>query len=257
MSALARFVLAAALAGACKPRPDPYAVVPLVPGGGQGDASTGVIDPAHPRVVPAVPHDAAAPVRFRHLDGGVPQRALGVDFGITRAALAQRNAAAGITCRDADEYVFCPRALVPLPVASAVVTYEFCGPSLCAVALDGTRTRDEALMVREFDALAAMLEAEVGPASVVIRRAGTGCRGHLPLCLTSRQAEYSARWSWRDGPQVSLSVDQLEEDALLAQVAVAWLSRERVTWDAGPPPPHPLVLARRDAGAGPDAAAGR
>jgi hypothetical protein len=138
-----------------------------------------------------------------------------------------------------------------VPLARVVVSYEFCGDSLCSVALDGTRTRDEAMMVREFDALAAMLQTRLGAPSIQVRRAGSGCSGHLPLCLTSRQAEYSARWSWRDGPQVSLSVDALEDDALVAQVALAWLARERVTWDAGPPPPHPL-LATRDAGA-PDA----
>ncbi len=126
-----------------------------------------------------------------------------------------------------------------------VVSYEFCGDSLCSVALDGTRTRDEALMVREFDALAAMLQTQLGAPSIQVRRAGSGCSGHLPLCLTSRQAEYSARWSWRNGPQVSLSVDALEDDALVAQVAMAWLTRERVTWDAGPPPPAPA--SARDA----------
>lgn len=245
---LARWVLAAALAASCKRRPDPYAVVPLVPYALRVDASTGVFDPSRPRAAPpSAPRDASV-VHFQHIDGGVPARALGVDFGTSRADLAARNLAAHVTCRDADEYTFCPRALVPLPLETVVVTYEFCGASLCSVALDGTRTRDEALMVREFDALGAMLREQLGAPSILVRRTGSGCSGHLPLCLTSRQAEYSARWSWRDGPQVSLSVDQLEEDALLAQVAVAWLSRERVNWDAGPPPPHPL-LARRDASA--------
>lgn len=243
----ATLVLAVTLAAACKPRRDPYAVVPLVPSAFAPDASATVLDPSRRAVTPRAAHDAGT-IRFQHIDRAVPTRALGVEFGAARADIAQRNRAASITCRDADEYMFCPRALVPVPVQSAVITYEFCGSSLCGVALDGTRTRDEALMVREFEQLAGMLRTELGEPSIQVRRAGSGCSGHLPLCLTSRQAEYSARWSWRDGPQVSLSVDQLEEDALLAQVAVAWLSRERVTWDAGPPPPHPL-LARRDAGA--------
>lgn len=241
-------VLAATLATACKPRRDPYAVEPLVPLTPSTDASAGVLDPARPRAAPTVPARDASVVRFQHSEGAAPNGALGVEFGMSRADLAARNRAANIVCRDADEYTFCPRALVPVPVAGAVITYEFCGPTLCAVALDGTRTRDETLMVREFDQLAEMLRGALGEPSVQMRRRGSGCTGHLPLCLTARQAEYSARWSWRDGPQVALSVDQLEEDALLAQVAVTWLSRERVTWDAGPPPPHPL-LARRDAGA--------
>lgn len=233
-------VALAMLAVACKPRPDPYAVVPLVPRDTTADAGT----------APRARRDAGV-IRFQHMDGGVPAEVLGVTFGTTRAALLLRNRTAAVPCRESAEYVFCERALVPVPLARVVVSYEFCGDSLCSVALDGTRTRDEAMMVREFDALAAMLQTRLGAPSIQVRRAGSGCSGHLPLCLTSRQAEYSARWSWRDGPQVSLSVDALEDDALVAQVALAWLARERVTWDAGPPPPHPL-LATRDAGA-PDA----
>lgn len=230
----------AMLVVACKPRHDPYAVVPLVPRSETPDAGA----------APRARRDAGV-IHFQHMDGRVPSEALGVAFGTTRAALQLRNRGAAIPCRESAEYVFCERALVPLPLARVVVSYEFCGDSLCSVALDGTRTRDEALMVREFDALAGMLQSQLGAPSIQVRRAGSGCSGHLPLCLTSRQAEYSARWSWRQGPQVSLSVDALEDDALVAQVAVAWLARERVTWDAGPPPPHPL-LATRDAGA-PDA----
>lgn len=225
---------------ACKPRHDPYAVVPLVPRDPSADAGA-----------PTRARRDAGVIRFQHVDGGVPAEALGVTFGTPRAALLQRNRAAAVPCRESAEYVFCERALVPVPLARVVVSYEFCGDALCSVALDGTRTRDEALMVREFDALAGMLQAQLGAPSIQVRRAGSGCSGHLPLCLTSRQAEYSARWSWRDGPQVSLSIDALEDDALVAQVAMAWLTRERVAWDAGPPPPHPL-LATRDAGA-PDA----
>lgn len=230
----------ALLTAACKPARDPYAVEPLVPRSRGVDAGA-----------PARARRDAAVIRFQHADGGAPSAALGVEFGTTRAALLERNRAATVPCRESGEYVFCERALVPVPVRQMVVSYEFCGDSLCSVALDATRTRDEALMVREFEALAGMLGEQLGSPSIQVRRAGTGCSGHLPLCLTSRQAEYSARWSWRSGPQVSLSVDALEDDALVGQVALAWLTRERLTWDAGPPPPHPL-LAARDAGA-PDA----
>jgi hypothetical protein len=240
-------LLALTLASACKPRPDPYAVVPLVPSASRADASSGALDPSRPRA-PRPSRDASV-VRFQTRDGGAPVQALGVAFGSARAELAARNRAAAVPCRDADEYTFCERALVPVPLRAVVVTYEFCGASLCSVALDGTRTRDEALMVREFDQLAAMLQGELGEPSIQLRRVGAGCSGHLSMCLASRQAEYSARWTWRDGPQVSLSVDPLEDDALVAQVAVAWLSPQRVTWDAGPPPPHPLLAAARDAGA--------
>lgn len=225
----------ALLALGCKARHDPYAVVPLVPPGSVRDAG-------------ARPRRDAGVIHFQHMANSAPTEALGVAFGATRADVLQRNRAAAIPCRESAEYVFCERALAPVPLARLVVSYEFCGATLCGVALDGTRTRDEALMVREFDALSGMLRAQLGAPSIQIRRAGSGCSGHLPLCLTSRQAEYSARWSWRGGPQVSLSVDALEDDALVAQVAVAWLTRERVSWDAGPPPPHPL-LAARDAGA--------
>lgn len=228
----------ALLAVACKPPRDPYAVEPLVPRSATTDAGA----PAR-----RAARDAAV-VHFQQATGGGPTEALGVRFGMARAELLQRNRAASVPCREAGEYVFCERALTPVALTQVVVSYEFCGDALCSVALDGTRTRDEALMVREFESLAAMLQTQLGAPSIQVRRAGSGCRGHLPLCLTSRQAEYSARWSWRGGAQVSLSVDPMEDDALVAQVAVAWLTRERLTWDAGPPPPHPL-LAARDAGA--------
>jgi hypothetical protein len=91
-----------------------------------------------------------------------------------------------------------------------LVTYEFCGAALCSVAVDATRTDDEDILLREYDQLLEFTRGSLGAPISSARRIGPGCRGHLPLCLTSRQSQINARWSWPNGPQVELSVDQLE-----------------------------------------------
>jgi hypothetical protein len=155
-----------------------------------------------------------------------PDGALGVRWGMTRAEIQQRNTAETIECRTSREYMFCRRALVPVAVAS-VVTYEFCGEGLCAVAIDGPRTRDESQMNASFEQLLTMVKNTLGDPSDEARRAGAGCPGHLALCLGSKQAELVARWTWRNGPQVQLSVDQDEQNAFEAVASVTWLSAER------------------------------
>ncbi len=95
-------VALALLVVACKPRHDPYAVVPLVPRDPTPDAGA----------PPRARRDAGV-IRFQHVDGGVPAEALGVTFGTTRAALLLRNRTAAVPCRESAEYVFCERALVP------------------------------------------------------------------------------------------------------------------------------------------------
>lgn len=221
---------------ACKPRHEPGEVERLVP-----LTSAPVAAPSEPvsqRPSPARPSRArgdAGTAAFIS-DRPAPRGALGVDFGAPKAEILQRNAAAHIECRDAAPYLFCPRPLVQVPVP-ALITYEFRGDRLSSVALDATRTRDEAVLAREYDALLAWVSASLGAPALQHRRVGPGCAGHLPLCLTSHQSELSAHWPWRDSAQVMLSVDQTEDDALMAQAAVTWLSPAQLhdaASDAGP-----------------------
>lgn len=208
----------ALLPAACRsrtPRPALGVVVPLVPDAGQAPRA------AAPNGRP----DASTFTLIR--DRPPPAGALGVRFGQTRAEVLALHVTAAIPCRPSGEYLFCNAPLETLPVR-VMVTYEFCGAGLCSVAVDGTRTEDEDLLVREYDALLEASRRSLGAPIAEARRIGPGCRGHLPLCLTSRQSQLNARWSWPDGPQVELSVDQLEDDALQAQAAVTWLSAERV-----------------------------
>jgi hypothetical protein len=167
---------------------------------------------------------------------------------MTRAAVLEAHRAASIECRDSREYIFCRRALteVPLPV---VVTYEFCGEGLCGVAIDATATRDEAAMASHFDQLHALVVGALGPPSDEARTIGAGCTGHLALCLASKQSELTARWAWRDGPHVQLSVDQDEEDAFRGLASVTWLSAERARRQEAADEAAPAAV---DAGAAPD-----
>ncbi len=213
-------LLALALAApTCRRRENPFAIVPLVaPGRDAGRSARDGSASRRPRATPYRPIT----------DRPAPRAALGVDFGTERAALLARYRAITTECRDRGRFVFCPRALAPLAVGT-VVTYEFCRDRVCGIAIDGTRTRDEELMAREYERLVGLVRADLGEPVAVVHRVGQGCTGHLPLCLTSRQAEFSARWAWTDGPQVSVTVDQLEDDALMAQAAVTWLSAEGVS----------------------------
>ncbi len=225
MSAYARvtaIVVALTLFAACKDRSriDTRAVIPLVPG---AHAETAGTDAGRARA-------SNAPLTHRAVryiaDRPAPTGALGVRWGMTRAEVAALHTAATIECRDSGEYVFCRRALVEVPV-QGVVTYEFCGAALCAVSIDGPSTRDEAALSTQFDSLVAMTRRAIGDPSDEGRSMGAGCAGHLALCLASKQAEMSAHWTWRDGPQVQVSVDQDEEDAFKALAAVTWFSAER------------------------------
>lgn len=159
-------------------------------------------------------------------DRPVPEGALGVHWGMSRTALLAAHRTAAIECRESREYVFCRRALAAVPLP-AVVTYEFCHEALCSVAIDAQPTRDESLMSAQFDQLYEMVVRTLGPPSDEARTIAAGCTGHLALCLASKQSELTARWAWRDGPHVQLSVDQDEEDAFRALASVTWLSAER------------------------------
>lgn len=215
-------VVALSLAAACKDRSriDTRAVIPLVPNAG---AAPTAADAGRARASNA-PRTHRA-VRYI-TDRPAPTGALGVRWGMTRAEVSALHAGASIECRDSGEYVFCRRALVDVPV-QGVVTYEFCGAALCAVSIDGPSTRDEAALANHFDGLVAMTRRAIGDPSDEGRSMGPGCAGHLALCLASKQAEMSAHWTWRDGPQVQVSVDQDEEDAFKALAAVTWFSAER------------------------------
>jgi hypothetical protein len=236
---IARPALALALLAlvACRREPvDTRAITPLVPRGSSAlDAGA------------ARPASGSRPRRgVRYIaDRPAPDGALGARWGMTRAALLEAHRAAGGECRDSREYVFCRRALAPVPLP-VVVTYEFCGEGLCSVAIDVAATRDEAQLSAHFDQLYGMVVRTLGPPSDEARTVGPGCAGHLALCLASRQAELTARWAWRAGPHVQLSVDQDEEDAFRALASVTWLSAERARRqeaadesglaDAGAPP---------------------
>ncbi|MEZ4408978.1 MAG: hypothetical protein R3A52_21275 [Polyangiales bacterium] len=236
------FVIVVAIASlhGCRRNREPRVgeVVPLVP-------------PAE-RVAPLRPSPSTEPERSvpppAARDSGVafgrwvegrpaPTGALGVRFGATRDEVRQRNADAGVTCRDADPYVFCPRATVD-GAPPAIVTYEFCGDRLCTVALDGARTREPPAMLMEFDALVAMVQRELGPPPTRIRSLAAGCSSQA-VCLHAGQSRLLARWAWHDGPEVSVVVDQVEDDQFVAQAAVTWISADRVRQgipDPGPPP---------------------
>lgn len=239
-SHLAIALLSLAACRSREPRPALGVVVPLVP---RADPSLTVPSPAT-RDRP----DASTFTLIR--DRPAPAGALGVRFGQTVADVTALHRAASIPCRPSGEYLFCEGPLEPVPVR-VLVTYEFCGAALCSVAVDATRTEDEDVLMREYDSLLEFARRSLGAPITVARRVGPGCRGHLPLCLTSRQSQLNARWSWPDGPQVELSVDQLEDDALQAQAAITWLSTERVHR----PAPDPVRDAAVDAAARPDASA--
>lgn len=155
-----------------------------------------------------------------------PSGALGVRFGMTRAEVAALNTAATIRCRDSGEYLFCARALVPVRT-EALATYEFCADHLCSVALDGTRTRDEARVASDYLALAEIARGEMGAPSTESHHVSPGCAGHLALCLASKQAEYTVRWTWRSGFQAMVTADQDENDAFLAQVSLTYITGAR------------------------------
>lgn len=234
-------VLALAACRSRNPQPALGVVVPLVP---RSDRSA-----TEPSVAAADRPDAATFTLIR--DRAAPAGALGVTFGQTVADVTALHRTANIPCHPSGEYLFCEGALTPLPVR-VLVTYEFCGAALCSVAVDATRTDDEDILLREYDRLLEFTRGSLGAPISSARRIGPGCRGHLPLCLTSRQSQINARWSWPNGPQVELSVDQLEDDALQAQAAITWLSTERVHR----PAPDPVRDAAVDTAATPrDAAA--
>jgi hypothetical protein len=228
-----RTLLCLVALAACRsrnPRPALGVVVPLVPR-----------DDRPPAAAPRDRPDASTFSLIR--DRPAPAGALGVTFGQTPDAVVALHRAANIPCRPSGEYLFCDAPLQPVPVR-VLVTYEFCGAAgLCSVAVDGTRSDDEDLLMREYDQLLEFARASLGAPISSARRIGPGCRGHLPLCLTSRQSALNARWSWPDGPQIELSVDQLEDDALQAQAAVTWLSADRVHR----PAPDPVRDAAADA----------
>ena len=223
------------LAGCRDRRPVPGTVVPLV----------------DPRTAAAlVPPGPGAPTSDRPSsetfalirDRPPPAGALGVRFGEPRAAILARHRTAAVPCRESREYVFCNAPLEPVPVP-VLVTYEFCGDALCSVAVDATRTSDEAVLMREFDQLLAFARGTLGTPIHEARHIAPGCRGHLPVCLPSRQSQLDARWSWPDGPQVEVSVDPMEDDALQAQTGVTWLSAERVRHPAPDPATTPVDAA--------------
>lgn len=204
----------------CKERGGPRGVVPLVQGGGAR-----AVDASAPATQPRRAGRARRSVRYI-TDRPAPDGALGVRWGMTRAEVLQLNQAASIECRASREYTFCRRALndVGLPV---VATYEFCGEGLCAVAIDAPRTRDESQMTGNYDRLLTTVKQSLGDPSDEARVLGPGCAGHVALCFASKQSELTARWAWRDGPQVQLSVDQDESDAFQAIASVTWLSAAR------------------------------
>ena len=243
---LAAVSLAFALSSACKgrERADLRRVTPLVPGARAPVAEAP--DAGRPRASNAQRTHRA--VRYI-ADRPAPDGALGLRWGVTRADVAARNAAVAITCRDSGEYTFCPRALVEASVAG-VVTYEFCASGLCAVSIDAAATRDEAAVTGQFERLAAMVRQSLGEPSDEARSVGPGCAGHLALCLASKQAELAARWTWRDGPQVQVSIDQDEEDAFQALAAVTWFSAERARRQE---PAEPSAAPAGDAGERTDA----
>ncbi len=233
------------LAG-CKPARDPRAVERLVPLG-QSIPPQGPAGDRHGAPEAGsrsgTPDASAAAVTIT--DRPAPQGALGVHWGMSRAEVTQANRAAGVTCRDSQEYLFCPRAMVPVPT-QVIATYEFCGDLLCAVALDGVRTRDEVRIDADYGAMLGVVQSELGAPAVSARRVAAGCTGHLALCLTSRQAELRARWSWHDGSQGMVSADQDESDAFLAQVSATYLSPERAR--RGDPAAPAYITTETDAG---------
>ncbi len=236
-------VLLLGSAVACKPRRAPIGEIErLVPLTGLESADAGPPDAGPSRRGRAV---AVHPITDRPPVAG----ALGVRFGMTRPEVLGQHRPG--ECRDDGRYTFCTRSLVTLPVDGAVVTYEFCGATLCGVALDATRTRDEALLQREFDALRQWVHRDLGTPSHAENRVGPGCSGHLSLCLASHQAVLAARWQWPAGPQVAVSADSLEDDALQAQVAATWLSTAGVAAQVDPaaPTPDAGALPTRDGGA--------
>jgi hypothetical protein len=178
--------------------------------------------------------------------------ALGARFGLSRADLAARNREAQARCRDRGAFTFCNKALVPLPL-DAVVSYEFCGDRLCAVAVDATVTRDEDQLVQDYERLTELARGELGAPASEARRVGEGCRGHLAICLTSRRADFSTRWLWQSGEQALVSIDQTEDDALQAQAGATFLSAERARRQD--PVDDPLALSLL-ADAGPSDALG-
>lgn len=232
-------LLALAACRSREPRPALGVVVPLVPRSDRAPAA-------------AAPRDRPDASTFTLItDRAPPAGALGVTFGQTVEQVTALHRAANIPCRPSGEYLFCEGALQPVPVR-VLVSYEFCGAALCSVAVDATRTEDEDVLTREYDALLEFARASLGAPITAARRIGPGCRGHLPLCLTSRQSQLNTRWSWPDGPRVELSVDQREDDALQAQAALTWLSAGRVHR----PAPDPVRDAAADgATAAPDDAA--
>ena len=112
---LAAVSLAFALSSACKgrERADLRRVTPLVPGARAPVAEAP--DAGRPRASNAQRTHRA--VRYI-ADRPAPDGALGVRWGMTRAAVLEANRASSIECRDSREYVFCRRALteVPLPI---------------------------------------------------------------------------------------------------------------------------------------------
>lgn len=243
MASLRALWLVGLLGVGCKARPQPAgAVERLVP---LSATPTDAGNVAAQRAAAAARRTPIHPIT----DRPAPTGGLGARFGMTRAEVTALHPAGD--CRGSGRYAFCNHALVAVPV-QGVVTYEFCNDHVCGIAIDGSRTRDEAQMGREYDSFLAMLRRDLGAPSTEAKRAGPGCSGHLSLCLASHQADYSAKWSWEGGTQVVLSVDQLEDDALMAQAAVTWLNPEGVAAQTEDSTPVPVT---RDGGAAPDAGA--
>lgn len=237
MNALRVGLLSVALLG-CKRPSDPRAIERLVPDRvGSADGDSGRVMP------PSRARADAAVVRVLS-DRPEPAAALGVRFGMTRPEVAALNTAASIRCRDSGEYLFCARALVPVRT-EALATYEFCADHLCSVALDATRTRDEARIASDYLALAEVARAELGAPSTEASHVAPGCTGHLALCLASKQAEYTVRWTWHSGFQAMVTADQDENDAFMAQVSLTYITGARARQpeatpvDASLPPPRP------------------
>jgi hypothetical protein len=238
-------MLPLALMAACKrtPRHDPRAVIPLVPGG-----PTPTEDAGRRSLAPRAQQTHHANRAIAYItDRPAADGALALRWGTPRADLAARNTTAHIECRDSSEYTFCRRALVELPLPG-VITYEFCGASgLCAISIDCESTRDEARLADHYDRLLALVRASLGAPSDAARRIAPGCAGHLALCLTSKQSELTARWTWREGPQVQLSVDQDEENAFQAIASVTWFSAERARRQDAIEAPSPSARLLGDA----------
>lgn len=235
-------ILALLVCAGCKPPRDPRAVERLVPlsASPQPDRDPSPsADPARPAVRP---HARDAGVLRVVSDRPEPAAALGVRFGMTRAEVSALNRAAAVNCRDADEYMFCGRALVPVRT-EVVATYEFCADRLCSVALDGTRTRDEGRIASDYLVLTEIARAELGAPSAEAHHVAPGCAGHLALCLASKQAEYTTRWTWHQGFQAMVSADQDETDAFMAQVSVTYLTGERARRPEPPAPATPTHIA--------------